>query len=256
MALLILMYHMVSDTDHPLQRRYAVSPLKFRKQMQYLKFMGYTPISLDDLYQCFPNNYRELPEKAVAITFDDGYMDNYENALPVLKEYNFPATIFMVSGFIGRSNEWDVANGYPEEPLMGLRELQEIVKDGITIGSHTINHPRLTQITPAEAKREVEESKKSLEDRLGMMISHFAYPYGDLSQPIVDIVKDTAYLTACSVRAGINSKNTNPFILKRIGIFGEDSLWGFASKVTLGTHNGSFSHTAKYYMGRLADRIR
>ncbi|OGL46399.1 MAG: hypothetical protein A2W05_10265 [Candidatus Schekmanbacteria bacterium RBG_16_38_10] len=247
---------MVSETDHPLQRRYAVSPDKFRRQMQCLKVMGYTPISLDDLHGYFVNKYSNLPEKPIAITFDDGYIDNYENAFPVLKEYNFPAAIFMVSGFIGKFNMWDIANGYPEKPLMGWRELQEIVKGGVTIGSHTINHPWLTQLNSDEAKREVGESKKSLEDRLGMPINHFAYPYGDLNQPIVDMVKDAGYVTACSVRAGFNMKNTDPFILKRIGVFGEDSLWRFALKVTLGTNEGNLSDRVKYYIRRLADRIR
>jgi hypothetical protein len=101
----------------------------------------------------------------------------------------------------------------------------------------------------------VEESKKFLEDRLGVPINHFAYPYGDLSQPVVDIVKGAGYLTACSVRAGFNNKNTSPFIIKRIGIFGEDSLWKFALKAAFGTNEGSLSHMAKYYIKRLADRI-
>jgi peptidoglycan/xylan/chitin deacetylase (PgdA/CDA1 family) len=256
MRVLILMYHMVSETDHPLQKRYAVSPKKFRWQMRYLKFKGYTPISLDDLHGSFVYNNGKLPEKPVIITFDDGYMDNYENAFPVLKEYSFPAAIFMVSGLVGRSNLWNVAEGYPERPLIGWREAEEMMKGGVTIGSHTINHPWLTQLFSEEAKREIGESKKSLEDRLGMPINHFAYPYGDLNQPIVDIVKDAGYVTACSVRAGFNKKDTDPFILKRIGIYGEDSLWRFALKVTFGTNEGSLSHQAKYYMERLAYRIK
>jgi hypothetical protein len=113
----------------------------------------------------------------------------------------------------------------------------------------------LTQLVSDEAKREVEESKKFLEDRLGIPINHFAYPYGDLSQSIVDMVQGAGYATACSVRAGFNNKNTSPFIIKRIGIFGEDSLWKFALKATFGTNEGSLSHRAKYYIKRLADRI-
>lgn len=256
MKILILMYHMVSETGHPLQKRYAVSPEKFRRQLRYLKFKGYTPISLDDLYGFFANNNRELIKKPIIITFDDGYMDNYENAFPVLKEYSFPAAIFMVSGFVGRSNLWDVAAGYPERPLVGWREAEEMVKGGVTIGSHTINHPWLTQLVSDEAKREIEESKKSLEDRIGMPINHFAYPYGDLNQPVADMVKDAGYVTACSVMTGFNKKDTDPFILKRIGIFGEDSLWRFALKVTFGTNEGRLSQQAKYYFERLAYRIR
>jgi peptidoglycan/xylan/chitin deacetylase (PgdA/CDA1 family) len=246
---------MVLETDHPLQKRYAVSPAKFRRQMQCLKFLGYTPVSLDDLYSNYLNNDGELLDKPIVITFDDGYMDNYKNAFPVLTEYNFPAAIFMVSGFAETSNKWDIPNGYPEEPLMGWRELQEIVKGGVTVGSHTVNHPRLTQLVSGEAKKEIEDSKKSLEDGLGMPINHFAYPYGDMSEPIVDMVKAAGYETACSVRAGFNMENADPFILKRIGIFGEDSLWRFALKVTFATNEGSLSNTAKYYIKRLTDRI-
>ncbi len=224
--------------------------------MRYLKFKGYTPISLNDLHGFIANNNREIPEKPIIITFDDGYMDNYENAFPVLRKYSFPAAIFMVSGLMGSSNLWDVAAGYPERPLIGWREAKEMVKCGVTIGSHTIKHPWLTQLVLDEAKREIEESKKFFEDRFGMPINHFAYPYGDLNQPIVDIVRDAGYLTACSVRTGFNKKDTDPFILKRIGIFGEDSLWRFALKVTFGTNEGSLSHQAKYYIKRLADRIK
>src|SRR5262245_44507130 len=118
MKLRVLMYHMVLETTHPLQRRYAVSPSEFRKQMKLLKLLGYSPVSLDQVFMTIPID-NKMPDRPIAITFDDGYMNTYENALPVLLHYKYPAAIFMVAGLAGGSNKWDIMNGRPEEPLMG-----------------------------------------------------------------------------------------------------------------------------------------
>lgn len=256
MRSLILMYHMISDADHPLIKRYALSPAKFRRQMEFLKRRRYTAISLNDIHRYFPGyTTNGFPEKSVAITFDDGYMDNYENALPVLKEFNYPATIFIVSGLVGKTNKWMMSENYPERPLMGWREIEEVKKNGITIGSHTMNHPRLSHLKFHDAKKEVEDSKRYLEDRLGVAIDHFAYPYGDMNESIIDMVREAGYKTACSTRSGFNSENVNLFQLRRIEIYGTDSLRQFARKLTFGTNDGSFFLPARYYMKRLSERL-
>lgn len=249
------MYHMVTETIHPFEKRYALSPDQFKRQMLYLKYEGYTPISLDDLNENIKNISNNLPKKPVVITFDDGYMDNFENALPILREYNFPATVFVVSGLVGKTNNWVRADGYPERPLMKWHEIKEMKGNGITIGSHTVNHHQLSHLSLEDAKREVEDSKKFLEDKLGIPINHFAYPHGDMNESIMNMVKEAGYRTACSTRAGFNSEGVNLFELRRLDIYGTDSIWEFAIKLTYGTNNGNLLLPIKYYIKRLSEKL-
>lgn len=252
--ILILMYHMISDARHSYEEDIVVSPDKFKKQMWYLKYKGYTPVSLDDLYGCFVNETRCLPEKPVIITFDDGYMNNYENAFPILRQFDFPATVFIVAGLVGNVNQRMKTKGYPERPLVNWNEIEVMKKNGITIGSHTMSHPRLSLLESKDARREIEDSKKLLEDSLGVPINHFAYPYGDMNESIVSMVREAGYKTACSVVSGFNSEKVNLFELRRIGIYGADSIRRFAIKLTFGTNNGNLSLPAKYYISRLTDK--
>ena len=249
------MYHMISGARHPYEEDIVVSPDKFKKQMWYLKYKGYTPISLDDLYGYLTNKFLDLPEKPVIITFDDGYKNNYENAFPILRQFNFPATVFVVGGLVEKVNQWMRTKGYPERPLMRWNEIEDMKKNGITIGSHTMSHPRLSLLGSKDARREIEDSKKFLEDSLGVPINHFAYPYGDMNKSIVSMVREAGYKTACSVVSGFNSEKLNLFELRRIGIYGADSIRRFAIKLTFGTNNGNLSLPAKYYMSRLTDKV-
>jgi len=264
--ILILMYHMVTKTIHPFETRYALSPDKFKRQMWYLKYKGYTPISLDDLHEYFTDKtditgkYRSGPtnglaKKPIVITFDDGYMDNYESALPILREYNFPATVFVVSSLVGKTNNWMRADGYPEKPLMGWHEIEKMKGNGITVGSHTVNHYHLSHLSLEDAKIEIEESKKYIEDKLGIPINHFASSYGDMNEYIVNMVKETGYRTACSTRSGFNSNGINLFELRRLDIYGTDSIWQFAIKLTYGTNDGNLLLPASYYVKRLSERL-
>lgn len=248
---------MISKANCPQEERYAIPPEKFKRQMHYLKYKGYSPVRLGELYEYLVNKNGglPLPPKPVVITFDDGYSDNYENALPILKEFNFPATIFFVSGLVGKTNQWMKAEGFPERLLMGWREISELGKNSITIASHTVNHQRLSYLNPEVAKNEIEDSKKFLEDKLGISINHFAYPYGDMNESIINMVRDSGYVTACSTRAGFNSRNVNLFELRRVEIYGTDLIWQFAIKLTYGTNEGSLFLPSKYYMKRFTEKI-
>ncbi len=253
--MIILMYHMISETDHLRERKYALPPGKFRKQMRYLKDKGYVLLSLDTYCDYIKGKLEDFPDKALAITFDDGYMDNYENALPILGEYGFPASIFIVSGLIGKENTWTRKENYPSRRLMRWRELEEMKRHGILIGSHTVNHFRLSELQPPVAVREIADSKKALEDGLGYPVNHFAYPYGDLNESVIDMVKEAGYETACSTRAGFNSENIDLLLLRRLEICGTDALWQFAIKLTYGTNDGDLFLPARYYFKRLANNV-
>lgn len=255
MRILILMYHMIAKTNDEMEKRYALAPKRFRGQLRYLKRRGFTPIGLNDIYNCFVQKGVRLPTKPVIITFDDGYMDNYENALLILKEQNVPATLFIVSGFINKTNRWIISEGYPEKLLMGWNEIREMQSNGVTIGSHTVNHNRLTALSLKDAKSEIEDSKKFIEDSLGTQINHFAYPYGEMNDSVVNMTKEAGYRTACSARSGFNSEQVSLFELRRIEIYGTDTLLQFSIKLTYGTNDGNLLLPVKYYMKRLSERF-
>jgi peptidoglycan/xylan/chitin deacetylase (PgdA/CDA1 family) len=254
--IIILMYHMISASTVTTTKIYDVTAEKFRGQMEHLKNSGYTPVTPSDLCGFFDGVACGLPEKPVLITFDDGYLDVYKNAAPVLAEFGFPAAAFIVSGFVGKTNCWIVDKKYSGQQLMGWQEINEIMKSGFTIGSHTATHPRLSHLVSEEAERELTGSKKMLEDRLGRRVDHFAYPYGDFNESVVSIVKKAGYRTACSTRSGFNSINTNSFELRRLEISGHDTLSNFSIKLTFGTNNGSVFTPLKYYLNRLSEKLQ
>ena len=263
--ILILMYHMIRESKDVKEKPFCCHPKAFRQQMAYLKNVGYKVVALDELvhYMASTNGTNQInqqiqrlkPHKFVVITFDDGYMDTYENALPILERFNYTATVFVVSGLVGKHNQWIRDEGYPVRPLMGWREIEETKENGITIGSHTINHRHLRAVNCENAKNEIESSKKFLEDNLGIPINHFAYPYGEFNDSTVKMVIEAGYKSACSTKSGFNSKEASLFGLRRLDIFGTDSLLQFAIKVALGTNDGSVQVLAKYYMNRLAEKM-
>lgn len=257
------MYHMICESKDVKEKPFCCHPKAFRQQMAYLKKAGYKVIAMDELadHIASTNGTNQLiqpakPHKVVVITFDDGCLDTYENALPILKQFDFTATVFIVSGLVGKRNQWLKEEEYPEKPLMGWPEIREMKDWGVTIGSHTINHRRLSTLNYEDARNEIEGSKKFLEDRLGVSTNHFAYPYGDFNDSTVKMVIEADYKSACSVKSGFNSKKDSFFELRRLDIFGTDSLLQFAIKVAFGTNDGSLRVLAKYYMNRLAEKIR
>ena len=199
---LILEYHKVNDRTRD---DYTVTPAEFAAQMDALKEDGYTTISVLDFLRA-KKGKQELPEKPVIVTFDDGYSDNYTEALPILEKRGMKATVFMVTNDIGLPGylTWD--------------QLHEMEKRGIELGSHTANHLPLTNMTVAEAQDEAKKSKLQMEWKGLKTIFVLSYPNGKYDKFLPGILKKEEYLAAVTGDPGLNTFQTDPYRLLRTNI--------------------------------------
>lgn len=232
----VLMYHKVGDPPAGSQlKKLWVSMDQFRRQMTYLKEKGYAPITFSDIAEARDNG-RAVPENAVVITFDDGYKNNHENALPILKEFGFRAVIYLVVQAVGWDNFWHDPATEVRIPMLSWKEVEELEKHGFEIGSHTMNHPRLARLDAAKAADEIKESRRALEKALGRAPTAFAYPYGNgADEPALQkAVREAGYTSAVSVHQGKADWSGNLFCLNRIFVRGDDTLYDFHLNMTRG----------------------
>jgi peptidoglycan/xylan/chitin deacetylase (PgdA/CDA1 family) len=245
---------MISEPETAEEIKYACPPEVFNKHMQQLKLNGFNPISLEQIEQHLLFN-KDLPEKAVAITLDDGFEDNYTHALPILAKHKIPATIFLTSGCIESTNLWMTQRGFPERKMLSWQQILEMDQNNISFGAHTVNHVKLPELDTESATHEISASKKEIEDKLGKICKHFAYPYGLFNSENRDSVAAAGFKLACSTRSGFNSADRDPFVLHRIEVYGNDPWWKLKQKMIFGTNDASLFFPAKYYMGRLLSRF-
>ncbi|PIR03760.1 MAG: hypothetical protein COV59_03745 [Candidatus Magasanikbacteria bacterium CG11_big_fil_rev_8_21_14_0_20_39_34] len=206
----ILAYH--SFGDNP--AFFTVKEETFRKQMEYLHKKGFHVISLRELLEKLRN--QEDISNCVSITIDDGYKDNYTIAYPILKKYNFPATIFVITDLIGKTY---TNSGGVTLPMLDSSEIKELMNSGIIeIMSHTHTHPKLTKITQKEAEEEISISKIFLEKNFGKKIDLFAYPKGRYTSEVVNYLRVSGWLGAVSVKEGLVSLKSNPYLLERTAV--------------------------------------
>jgi len=246
------MYHRIGDTK--LDRRYSVTPQEFQKQMRFLRDHEFRVVGLATLLELLAGK-QQPPGKVTAITFDDGFEDTIDHACPILKDFNYPATFFIVSSLMGGTNEWMQGAGYPVARLIGWDQALRVVAEGFSVGSHTAKHPILPEIDEDVAVREIRDSKYCIEDRLGIPVDFFAYPYGRFDQRIRNLVQDSGYQAACSTQAGFNGHQVDPFALRRLDIYGTDMLSTFGRKLLFGENQMNLSRLAKYYLRRGAARF-
>ncbi len=178
----ILMYHRMGSIGRP--SRSWLEPDLFEEGLDRLKRGGFAVLDLAALAERIRLGER-MPRRAVALTFDDGWLDTYAAALPILVRFRVPATVFLVSGRIGLRE------------YVGWGEIREMRSCGITFGAHTVSHPRLTEIPPEQARGEIEDSKKQLEDGLGEEVPTFCYPYGFFNRGVRDMVQAAGFRAAC-----------------------------------------------------------
>ncbi|HUP27844.1 MAG TPA: glycosyltransferase [Chloroflexia bacterium] len=229
----VLTYHSVERMPSIADDRYTVSTTTFGRQMSLLKLMRYRVEPLAKIVDTW--NAGELPEpRAVALTFDDGYVDNSTDAWPVLRKMGYPATLFFVTGLAGRASLWDESLTPGPKPLLPWHEAIRLDHEGFKVEAHSVNHPDLAAIPPEAAEQEVTGSKRDLEEHLGRTVELFAYPYGHYNAAVRDHVQRSGYRAAFSVARGLNTLKTDRFALRRVTISGDDNLLMFALKVWAG----------------------
>lgn len=210
----IITYHSIDDSGSVV----SISPSVFRRQMKYLSGAGYSTMPLRGLVSEFKNGHN-LPEKPVVLTFDDGFKNFYSHAFSVLSEYNFCATVFLVTDFCGRHNDW--GGNPPELPrseLLSWSDIKDLNDAGIEFGSHTKTHPDLAKLSRAEAEAEIVASKQTIEDALGRETMTFAYPFGRYNEFVKNIAASN-FGASCSVRLGKVTTRSDLSSLKRIDAY-------------------------------------
>ncbi len=218
----ILCYHAINDTP---ANSFAVSSHNFEKQMKFL-VEHYSIISVDQMVELLKEG-KELPHHLVSITIDDGYEDTYTHAFRILKELSIPATIFLPVGFIENSTSERIKKRLPQNDFLSWRQIKEMSLNGITFGSHTLDHISLTDISRWEAQHQLISSKSMIEAEIGSPVTGFAYPYGtvrDFNPEIKQLVKDGGYSWAVSGLSGVNTSKTDLFVLRRTKVERDDGM--------------------------------
>ncbi|MGL4772169.1 MAG: polysaccharide deacetylase family protein [Clostridium sp.] len=211
----VLYYHSVDPSE---SNEVIISPEKLKQQLQYIVDSGYYPITLTQLYDHLTNN-KAIPEKSILITFDDGYMDNYTNAFPILKELDIKATIFVISDVID--------NGYN----LSTEQIKEMDYYGIDIASHTGSHPNLLNLNYDQQLDEIKRSKEKLESILGKEVTSFAYPYGDYNADSIKAIKESGYKMAFTTNRGLADRNDSLLELDRIYVSSKYSFETFKERL-------------------------
>jgi peptidoglycan/xylan/chitin deacetylase (PgdA/CDA1 family) len=229
----ILMYHEITAKDP--SDVHAICVQHFIEQMGWLRQAGYRVISLAEWVKASQSrkamSSSEADATTVAITFDDGYQDNYTLALPVLLEYNFPATIFLASGLIEATSRWR-SGALANSLMLTWAQVLEMSSLGIEFGSHTATHADLTRLNQETIDEELRASRRQIEQQLGRPVELFAYPYSRSTTGIKQQVRTAGYQAACTYRPFyVGRAGRDPFELQRIGILATDTLPDFKAKL-------------------------
>ena len=230
----IMMYHMISKQLPKTKKSgLRVSPEMFERHLKYFSDNNWSFIKMSELLE------HDTQEKVVAITFDDGYEDNYSEAFPLLKKYNACATLYLV---IDRhQNDWSAKKNpkhnkgdLAKKSKLSDEQVQEMVTSGIfELGGHTYSHPFLPNLSAEDKKHEMISSKSFLETKFNTNISSFAYPFGIYSSADVDIIKASNFISAVTTNEGVASSDSI-YELKRIKASGKDNFLTFKLRVLKG----------------------
>jgi peptidoglycan/xylan/chitin deacetylase (PgdA/CDA1 family) len=217
----ILMYHQIRDLPANASAddlTWTVSPASLAAQLGYLSDKGYTTISLDQLLDGF-SGQSPLPPKPVVITFDDGWKTQYTNALPLLKKNGQTATFYIVSSYMGYGAYFD------------WTMTTDVLKAGMTIGGHTVDHKSLTGLSAVDLDHELRDSKAVLDGKLGISVTHLAYPNGAFNDTVIAAVRRAGYRTATTINPAPVKSPLVPLSLPRLRVSYKDTLADFIKKL-------------------------
>lgn len=219
----ILVYHQIDEAPAKGQpfRSLYVAPSAFARQMALLKALGYTGLSMSALV---PYLRGEKTGRVVGITFDDGYLNNLTNALPVLSRLGFSSTCYVVTGLVGQTNSWDEKIGVAQTRLMNEIQLRQWVAGGQELGSHTHRHIDLQTATDDEGEADVHTGKTFLQAITGQAADHFCYPYGYFDARHAEMVRGEGFITATTTQRSRCQSGTDLMQLPRVPVVRSTSL--------------------------------
>jgi len=220
----VALYHSVDDCgDDPY--RVTVSPERLQEQLRRLRTRGLRGVGMARLLEA---RAQGRARGLVGLTFDDGYCDFVDNALPLLRHYDCGATLFVLPGRLGGVNEWDALG--PRKPLLSERGIRAAASAGVEIGSHGLTHVDLTRADDDVLRAETEDSRRRLEELTGGEVPGFCYPYGTVDRRVADAVRRAGYRYACAISPG---RLTGDFALPRVHVGQEDAVWRLELKLRL-----------------------
>lgn len=221
----ILTYHSIDDSGSPI----SVSETAFRAHCRFLSAGKVRVVPLEQL-----QNVNET-EDAVAVTFDDGFRNFAEKALPVLESAGLASTLFVVSDKVGDHNDWGGRRSreIPHLPILSWNELAGVAARGVSLGAHTRRHPVLTQLTTEELLDEVQGSLVAIQRHTGIEAKTFAYPYGDVDERVAGVVREH-FTVGCTTELRTLGPNEDSVRLPRLDMFyfrepGQLEAWGTAA---------------------------
>ncbi|MBI3732480.1 MAG: polysaccharide deacetylase family protein [Chloroflexi bacterium] len=217
----VLMYHHIAippENADAIRLDLSVPPASFEEQMAYFAAQGYHAVKPADVYDAVVGG-KPLPSNPIVFTFDDGYDDNYLNALPILKKFNFTGTFYIPTGLLARP-------GY-----MTWEQIALLEKSGMDIESHSVTHPSLKGKTADFIRREAGQSKRALEAALGAPVQFFCYPAGAYDKTTIQVLQELGYLSATTTQAGAWQKPDEPYQWPRVRIHGKDRVSDVAQRV-------------------------
>ena len=247
-GLRVLFYHRVSDDPDPL----AIAPRRFAEQMAVLRDEGYRVVDVVEAGRLLSG--REPLDRVVALSFDDGYRDVAEHALPVLERHGFRATVFIATAVIDGTAHFTWYERQP--PVLGWSDIAALDRgSAFTFEAHTLTHPNLTALAPAAAEREIAGSRSALEERLGRAVAGFCYPGGVYGERERELVARAGFAVATTCEPGANTWESDLLALRRTAIDGGDRLNDFRAKLAGGHDRPSILRTA-YRQVRFRSRSR
>jgi peptidoglycan/xylan/chitin deacetylase (PgdA/CDA1 family) len=212
LSLPILTFHALDEAASVI----SFSPRVFGRGMAELYDAGYRTIPLVEVADCLRRD-QPFPDKAIAITFDDGYQSVYEAAFPVLQRFNLLATVFLTVGEPGSASTSRLPS-LQGRPMLSWKEISEMSRHGVTFGAHTLTHPDLTSLPLHQAEGEIRQSKEIIEDRLSSPVTFFAYPFGRWNHSLRELIRQN-FTCACSAELSLNSKTSDIFALERVDAY-------------------------------------
>ncbi len=214
----ILLYHNISKTFSPYGS--IVFPDVFAKHLRFIKNKGIKFLHVDEFFN---------GDSGVLLTFDDGFIDLYEFAFPVLTDEKIPAVVFVVSGYAGKKNDWDVTLGKTFTHL-SWDKIKEMHKYGITIGSHSHLHPDYSRSPIALVKKDMKVSFEVISEKIGERVKYLSYPFGRIRKDEIELAGQAGYQKAF---ISTPSEANNPYSLGRWGVYTIDTLFNLSAKIGL-----------------------